>query len=118
MAADDEHQPATRSSHPEHPSGDRGREPVDDDSAEDRHENDREDIVRAGNPLLCQLGAERGRRRPGDDSARGHPRHERLLVPAERRAERRQCHGSGPNDQDHDCEQDERLRHHGSNVVG
>ena len=66
--------------HAEHRASGRRGQPVDHDRAEDRHEHDREDLVRACDPFCASRRAERGRGRAGDDAARGHPGNERPLV--------------------------------------
>jgi hypothetical protein len=118
MAADNEHKPATRSGHPQPPSDGRGGEPVDHDRAEDRHEHDRENLVRAGNSVLRQLRTERRRRCSGNDAPGRHPGDECPLVPRKGGAQRRQRHGGGPDDQDHDGDKHERVRQHRSHFVG
>ena len=86
---------ATDAGHLEHARDGRRRQPVDHDRAEDRHEHDREDLVRAGDPFSASCRTERGRRRAGDDAARRHPRDESPLARSERRAERRSATAAG-----------------------
>ena len=118
MSADDQHQPAPHSGHPERTSDPCSSEPVDENGAEDGDEDDRKHLVSTGDAFLCQFGPERRRRRSGDDPARRHPRDERPLAGCERRAQRRQSDRRGPDEQDHDRDQPERLRHHRPYLAG